>query len=59
MNKNFELFKSTIETLSKSQGYYGRLRNALNELSETELENLSKSLPKFNDVVDVVMYIEG
>ena len=59
MNENFKLFKDTIETLSLSQGYYSRLKNALEELSETELENLSKSLPKFNDVVDVIMYIEG
>ena len=59
MNENFELFKSTIETLSVSQGYYGRLKNSLNELSENELENLKNSLPKFNDVVDVVMYLEG
>ena len=59
MNKNFKLFKDTIETLSQSQGYYGRLKNALEELSESELENLSKSLPKFNDTIDVIMYIEG
>lgn len=59
MNENFKLFKDTIETLSKSQGYYERLNNALNELSENELENISNSLPKFNDVVDVIMYIEG
>lgn len=59
MNKNFKLFKDTIETLSQSQGYYERLKNALNELSENELENLKNSLPKFNDVVDVVMYLEG
>ena len=59
MNENFKLFKDTIETLSLSQGYYGRLKNALKELSENELENLSKSLPKFNDILDVIMYIEG
>ena len=59
MDENFKLFKDTIETLSLSQGYYGRLKNAREELSENELENLSKSLPKFKDVVDVIMYIEG
>ena len=59
MNENFKLFKDTIETLSLSQGYYSRLKNALEELSESELENLSKSLPKFNDILDVIMYIEG
>ena len=55
---NFELFKSTIETLSQSQGYYNRLYNALNQLSNQELDNLKNNLPKFNDTIDVIMYLE-
>ena len=55
---NYELFFNTIKTLSNSQGYYGRLLNSLINMNEDERLELINSLPTFNDVVDVVMWLE-
>lgn len=55
---NYELFFNTIKTLSNSQGFYGRLLNTLINMNEDERLELINSLPTFNDVVDVVMWLE-
>ena len=55
---NYELFFNTIKTLSNSQGFYGRLLNSLINMNEDERLELINSLPTFNDVVDVVMWLE-
>lgn len=49
-----------IEMLSRSQGFYGRLYNAIisgNEEAENYLDNLEEQ--NFKDVVDMILYIEG
>ena len=55
---NYELFFSTIKTLSNSQGFYGRLLNTLINMNEDERLELINSLPTFNDTLDVVMWLE-
>ena len=50
--------KSTLETLAKSQGFYGRLLDRI-ELSPysdeiwTQLENAN-----FQDVIDIILFFE-
>lgn len=55
---NYELFYNTIETLSSSQGYYGRLLESLNSADDVERDDLIESLPNFKDTVDVILFIE-
>ena len=55
---NYELLFNTAKSLSNSQGYYGRLLNTLINMNEDERLELINSLPTFNDVVDVVMWLE-
>ena len=50
---------SSIKSLSMSQGFYGRLYQFLtsgNDAAEEYMNKLEEH--KFNDVVDLVMYIE-
>lgn len=50
---------SSIQRLSMSQGFYGRLYQFLtngNDEAEEYMKKLEEQ--KFNDVVDLVMYIE-
>lgn len=53
---NQEQILETIKNLAKSQGFYGRYLEYIKE-NPDELENLEKE--NFNDVVDLVLYIEG
>lgn len=55
---NYNLLLNTVETLKHSQGFYGRVFNTIINLSENELCELIKSLPKFNDRIDVILYFE-
>ena len=55
---NYELLFNTAKSLSNSQGFYGRLLNSLINMNEDERLELIDSLPTFNDVVDVVMWLE-
>ena len=55
---NYELFFSTIKSLSYSQGSYGRLLNSLVNMDEDERLELINNLPIFNDTLDVVMWLE-
>ena len=59
-NKNHKLFASTIVDLMPSQGFYGRLYRAVNELSNDGYDTLYKQLEQqnFNDTVDVVLWLE-
>ena len=59
-SKNHRLFASTIVDLMNSQGFYGRLYRAVNELSEDGYETLFRQLAQknFNDSVDVVLWLE-
>lgn len=55
---NYELLFNTVRSLSNSQGYYGRLLNALINMNEDERLELINNLPTFNDTLDVVMWLE-
>jgi hypothetical protein len=54
-----ELVYSTICSLAHSQGFYGRLLNALNELDEDALNEFYRQFDKCHDAVDVVMTLEA
>lgn len=59
---NYTMLVSTVDTLKSSQGFYSRLAAELAEMSEEEKEQLKEQLanqPKFNDSLDVVMFLEG
>lgn len=50
---------SSIQSLSMSQGFYGELYQFLTNGNDEAEEYLNKlEEQKFNDVVDLVMYIE-
>lgn len=56
-----EQIMATIQSLSHSQGMYGRLLANIQELDAEEYDKLMTALEaeNFNDPVDLVMYIEG
>lgn len=61
MNNNTKLFINTIDSLAPSQGFYSRLSQQIHEAinNDTEMINrLNENLPKFNDMLDVVFYLE-
>lgn len=61
MNKNTKLFIDTIDSLANSQGFYSRLSNSIHRDIEEDssiLDDLDKNLPKFNDSVEVILYLE-
>ena len=61
MNKNTKLFIETIDRLARSQGFYSRLSKQIHDAIDNDanlIGKLNKDLPKFNDSVDVVMYLE-
>lgn len=61
MNKNTELFINTIDSLASSQGFYSRLSQQIHDAIDKDasiIGKLNKDLPKFNDTLDVVMYLE-
>lgn len=58
---NYTLFVETVNTFKSSQGFYSRLAARLAEMSEEDKEQLKEKLaeqPKFNDTLDVVMFLE-
>ena len=61
MNKNTKLFIDTVDRLSASQGFYTQIsrdiHNAINNDSRI-IDRLDNELPKFNDSVDVILYLE-
>lgn len=61
MNDNTKLFIDTIDTLANSQGSYGRMSQSIHEAIDNDpsiIAKLNEELPKFNDSVDVVLYLE-
>ena len=58
--QNYEFFKNAVLSLASSQGFYGRLYNRLLEIEQDidAFDKLVSSLPKFNDVLDVVFFVE-
>ena len=62
--KSFRMMFDTVKSLRHSQGFYSRLYNNLMENVKYNKEDLSdflnnSELPKFKDILDVVMYLEG
>ena len=60
-NWNFTLFLETVNTLKTSQGFYSRLAQNLANMDDEQKESLKNYLnnqPKFNDSVDVVLFLE-
>ena len=55
---NLQFFKDTINTLSHSQGFYGRLKHNLDNAEVEQLDQLAQELPNFKDVVDVIFFCE-
>lgn len=57
--KNFTFMMDTIKMFARSQGFYGRLLDALENADKDELEDLKNTLPTFKDKLDVVEYFES
>ena len=60
---NWDVFYNTIKNLSGSQGFYTRLYN---EIESWDADTLKEKIDivnnldtKFNEPVDVVLYLEG
>ena len=60
-NNNQRLFAETINTLRNSQGFYSRLYQTINQLSEQGYRDLTALLDQqnFKDGVDVVLWLEA
>ena len=61
MNKNAKLFIETIDSLAPSQGFYSRLSEHIHDAIENDssmIDKLNKNLPRFNDMLDVILYLE-
>ncbi len=55
----FEQLLKEIEMLSYSQGFYGRLLDNINRLSEEDYEKVREDWDgRFDDIVDFILYIE-
>ena len=61
MNENTKLFIRTIDSLASSQGSYSQLSQQIHDAIDDDasiIGKLNEDLPKFNDMLDVVMYLE-
>lgn len=59
-DKNVKIFANSILTLMKSQGFYQRLYEGINEFNDEYFDLLLNTLKQqnFNDIVDVVLWLE-
>ncbi len=48
-----------IENLANGQGFYGRLLDSLNAVDEVTANGYLDSFADCNDMIDVIMEIEG
>lgn len=60
---SFNEVMDAIIMLARSQGFYGRLCNAIDELAENDYETFVRfqeeiEAQKFKDIVDMVLYFE-
>lgn len=59
---NWKMFSDTIYDLSRSQGYYSRLRSIIEDKTSDELEKMKIAVNnldiEFKQPVDVVLYLE-
>lgn len=61
MNENTKLFIKTIDSLPSSQEFYSRLSQQIHDTIENDasiIGKLNNELSKFNDMLDVIMYLE-
>ena len=60
-SRNCKLFASTVESLSHSQGFYGRLIRDIENMDEDEFAQLVESIngQNFKEPLDVVLWLEG
>lgn len=61
MNDNTKLFIKTIDSLASSQGFYSQLSQQIHDAINNDpniIGKLNNELPKFNDMLDVIMYLE-
>lgn len=60
-DKNVKVFANSILTLMKSQGFYQRLCEGINEFNDEYFGLLLNTLKQqnFNDIVDVVLWLES
>lgn len=58
--KSHWLFATTIIDLMHSQGFYGSIYRAVNEMDDTQYNALYSLLNKqtFNDTLDVIFWLE-
>ena len=54
----FTFLQSVVNDLRYSQGFYSRLAEQLEGLSEDDILNIESQLPNFKDKVDVIFYLE-
>ena len=54
----FNFLQSVVNDLRYSQGFYSRLANQLEELSEDDIAGAESQLPDFKDKIDVVLFLE-
>ena len=58
--KNHRIFAATIVDLMNSQGFYGRLYRAVNEMDDESYNSLYDQLTQqdFKDSLDVIFWLE-
>lgn len=59
---SFEIFINTIKSLAGSQGFYTRLQNQIEDMSQEELSTLEymiNTTKNYKDSIDVIMDLEG
>ena len=54
----FEYLQDVVNSLRYSQGFYSRLANQLETLSQEEIEEIGAQLPDFQDRLDVIFFLE-
>ena len=54
----FNFLQSVVNDLRYSQGFYSRLAQQLEELSEDDILNIESQLPDFKDKIGVVLFLE-
>ena len=56
----WEEILSSLESLSKSQGLYGRILRAIHDMDDEELDELKDYMEaqSFKDTLELVMFIE-
>ena len=58
-NESEKIFGTTVESLSHSQGFYGRLMRAVNDgLDDFNKFRMEIQAQKFKNSLDVVLYLE-